>query len=363
MELRIPSGSSALLNRNNEIRRRSGGLQPPELENTHTSGSRSTSSPTSQPYRQLKSTPDLAQDNSHCLTTADDNNITFLSKKLPTSIEDSAGMLAPPIENNIFDSRQSKTTRPLEGPVGRAERPLPPLPNLLETLGQEKNDTNDQGTYFASIPLTPRPNGPSHLESHASHISKASQRSVFSIFPRLPTPDFSVFKRKPPLKSVIAPLSFIRSRTSSISPDLSNSSRPSRFHAFSTESVGTARLSARPSNSSSKPGGDTRDPVRTESFRSTHSSETSDTLYDDEPHPSLLVGTPLRFTRKFPLPASIRYGRSLSDTHAFSRPGPFGGWISFGIGKVRRWTGHKWCLLLSVLTVSTIPVASDFPFY
>ena len=321
MELRIPSGSSALLNRNNEIRRRSGGLQLPELENIHTSGSCSTSSPTSQPYRKLKSTPDLPQDNSQCLTTADGN------------------------------------------PVDRAERPLPPLPNLLETLGQEKNDTDGQGTYFASIPLTPRPNGPSHLESHVSHISKASQRSVFSIFPRLPTPDFSVFKRKPPLKSVIAPLSFIRSRTSSISPDLSNFSRPSHFRAFSTESVGTARLSARPSNSSAQPGGDTRDPIRTESFRSTHSSETSDTLYDDEPHPSLLVGTPLRFTRKFPLPASIRYGRSLSDTHAFSRPGPFGGWISFGIGKVRRWTGHKWCLLLSVLTVSTIPVASDFPSY
>jgi hypothetical protein len=350
METRAPSGSSAVSYRHSGIRRRSGG-QSPRLEYGHTSGSHAAHSPSFRHHRHLKPVPDLPDD-PHRSTSTDDPDVSAALVSIEhdpsAAVKDATSASAYPTESRILQPKHSETTRALD----LYDHPLPPLPLSPEAAGLEKNIV-DQGAPFSSIPLTPRPGGLSRLDTHGSQTSKASssRRSVSSIFPRLPTPDFSA--SKPLHKSILAPISFLRSRTPTLSlSNISNSSPLSHVRTSVTERTVTARSSGRFSRSSTLSEAHTRHTSRTGSFMSGRTSQRSETLYGDDPYPSFMAKAPLRFTRKFPSPVSVELRNSPPDMDVFERLLASDNGDGLGVERIGSWTGYKWCLLLSVLTVS-----------
>lgn len=356
----MPSESSAIRGRRSEIRRRSGGPSA-GFGDDHTSSSRPTSSPLARLYRHRKSVPDLLEDDPHRPASADDVSSVFVSRRpsLSAAIEEATGVPGHSIGMRILESRYSEDTRPLDLPESQSERPFPPLPHSADTVCGESKIIG-QGTHFASIPLTPRPSRLPRLESHVSQESKASQRSAFSIFPRLPTPDFSVFNRQPLNQSLVAPFSFFRARTRSMSSNLTASSRLSRVQTSSTiDSSVKARGSGRFYASSSPSEQHARHPSRTGSLQSGRSSGRSDILYGDGSYSSSMVKLPLRFTHKFPSPVSMVFGKSTSETDACEGPLALSKWEELGFERIGKWSGYKWCLLLSVITVSNKSMSSN----
>ena len=335
MESRTPFMSSAVPHQRNGIRRRSGGL------NDGHSSSSAIYSPSFHLQRHLKPVPYLHEDDLHLPSSIEDVSVTDSRRPsgLLAAVENATSLPVFPTE-----TRHIKT-------FGLYDRPLPSLPLSPDTVAQENNVVY-QPSRFASIPLTPRPDGPSRLDSYGSEVSKASQRSVFSIFPRLPTPDFSAFKLGPFHHSILAPLSLLRSQTPSISSNTSVSSPLSRVRTSSTESTVTARNAGHCSGSSIPAEVCTGHKIQAESFQSCHTSQISDTLYGDDSYSSFMAKAPLRFTHKFPSPVTGGIRKSLSDMDAFERLMALDLGDGLGVERIGRWTIYKWCLLLSVVTVN-----------
>lgn len=343
METRTPfvSSSSVVPPQRSGIRRRSGGL----TSNDGHSSSSAIYSPSFHLQRHLKPVPYFHEDDPYLPSSTEDVNVIHDSRR-------PSGLLAA-VENAKASLPVSPTeTRNIKA-LGSYDRPLPSLPPSLspDTVAQENNIVH-QPSPFASIPLTPRPDGPSRLDSYGSEASKASKRSVFSIFPRLPTPDFSALKIKPFHHSILAPLSLLRPQTPSISSNTSVSSPLSRVRTSSTESIVTARNAGYCSGSSIPAEACTGHKIQAESFQSGHTSQRSDTLYGDDSYSSFMAKAPLRFTRKFPSPVTAGIRKSLSDMDAFERLMALDLGDGLGVERIGRWTIYKWCLLLSVVTVN-----------
>ena len=220
----------------------------------------------------------------------------------------------------------------------------------LEEILAEADTSIDQDPTFTSISLTPRSDGPSRLDSHSSQISKMSQRSVFSLFPRLPTPDFSTFKLNPFHQS----LNLFRAPTPSTSTKVSLPAHPSISRTDTTDSTTTSRNSDLFSTYSKRSEG-YEGHSHTESYQSGSNNEKPGAFFDDEQHAFFMLTAPSRFTRKFPSCASIGLGMSLPNADAFEILVASENGDDTGVEKFGRWTVYKWCLILSVMTVSPRP--------
>ena len=358
MEPRFPSGSSALPVRRSKIRRRSGGLSP-KLEDNFAASQNLVYSPSFRRTRHLQPVPDHAQDDPHRLRSEDDG-LTILPPNSPDthSLKDIGAptvILVPP---NEHESSQSISSRLFglqieEKANPRLESPLPPLP---EEENWQINDQIAHDVPFTSIPLTPRPELPSSFHSQSSQSSKSSQRTIRSLIPRLPTPDFTRLKRIPLHQSIITPLNLFRAHVPSMGS--TSASHSHQMDAGAAVLMGTAISS----NSdllvdiSSRPESCRRYSLLTltTASKSNWSNESS-TLGDEELSSFFTATAPSRFTRKFPPPFSnTLLGRVYSKPGGLETLTASESGNDLGVEKIGRWNGYKWCLLLSVLTVSPL---------
>jgi hypothetical protein len=352
MEPRYPSSSSALPVRRNEIRRRSGGLSP-KPEDDRTTSSSMAYSPSFRGARYLKPVPDPPEDDTRRSRSATLDSLNsfpaFPNLGLPVEMREECApaiLLIPPKGREGSRATYSGLFHSSEATKLRAETPLPPLP-------EEANCQKGNEVPFSSIPLTPRPES-SRCRSQDSQASKASQRSIFSLFPRLPTPDFTGIKRNPLHQSIVTPLNFLRAHTPSLVSTPPVLSRQSSVHATSIKNTGTTESSGSFKVASARSKTFRRHIPHADSFKSASWSETSSTLCDDELYSFFVATAPPRFTRKFPSPASTSaFGRSLSKSDALETLVASESGNDLGFERVGSWTGYKWCLLFSVLTVST----------
>ncbi|KAF8575686.1 hypothetical protein K439DRAFT_1664947 [Ramaria rubella] len=323
---RIPSESSGIsIRRNDEVRRRSGGPSS-KSESEVQSGYLTSALKRS---RFLKPFPDLPEDDPHRPRSSDDYN--------KSQISETTGLKATVTRDTDAWAIRSEERAMFERPTPRLELPLPSLPT---DPCIKNNPEIDLGQSFASIPLTPRPDGPFRFESHSS------QRTGISLFPRLPTPDFSAFKLKHLPQSIISPFG-----VHALTPP-TESRLPSRSlsvltlptdHTIAVKGADHLSVSSIHSQSFTKS-------TPTQSIQGRSDCESSETLCGEDQYPHFMTTVPSRFTHKFPPPASVGLRISLHPD-AFEMLIASEKGDDSGVEEIGRWTEYKWCLLLSVLTV------------
>jgi len=222
--------------------------------------------------------------------------------------------------------------KPTIRPVS-SSAPSPLLPVLPGLTSGPKNrqtaaDETDEPTLLSYIPLTPRPDAPSRTES-----SNTSESTIS----RLPTPDFTAPRQNDHPSRI---RSFLSRGLSFVSlpavPFLTNTARS--LTMTSNKRPYTLRSDSDTSEDST---------AGSESSRGTNVSV-------DSGRYSLIpsIGTTEKFTHKWPKPRSLQYSDNSHDTYSASGAATeLEEGKSLGMNKVERWSVHKWCLMLSVITV------------